>query len=138
MHGESYGFVGVVQQVEVTEADGASIFERFANVIAMIGGEALKQVEQYMLKREDVGRIYLAVGGFGGGEVNTAMVFVSLKPQDQSNLKQSEIMNEVRQDLSKLPNLKVFLQDLSTRGFTAQRGFPAEFNILGAEWAYLD
>lgn len=101
-------------------------------------GEALKQVEQYMMGRDDVSRIYLAVGGFGGGEVNTAMVFVSLKPPEQRKLKQSAIMNDVREALGKIPNLKVFLQDLSTRGFTAQRGYPVEFNIRGAEWDELD
>ena len=97
-------------------------------------GEALKQVESYLLGRAEVKRIYLAVGGFSGGDVNTAMVFVSLNDPSERKMNQAAIMNDVRQDLGKIPDIKVFLQDLSTRGFTAQRGFPVEFNIRGAEW----
>ncbi len=100
--------------------------------------EALKQVETYLFKRPEVARTYLAVGGFGGGDVNTAMVFVSLKRPEQRSLKQATIMDQVRADLSKIPKVKVFLQDLSTRGFTAQRGFPVEFNIRGADWDVLN
>lgn len=100
--------------------------------------DVLKEVESYLLKRPDVKRVYVAIGGFGGGDVNTAMVFVSLKAPSERKLIQSEIMNQTRSDLAKIPDLKVFLQDLSTRGFTAQRGFPVEFNIRGAEWDILD
>ncbi len=100
--------------------------------------EVMRGVEDYLLKRPDVARVYGAVGGFGGGDANGGMIFVSLKPLKDRTLRQSAIMDEVRKDLSKVPDLKVFLQDLSTRGFTAQRGFPVEFNIRGAEWDVLN
>ncbi|MBN8547926.1 MAG: efflux RND transporter permease subunit [Deltaproteobacteria bacterium] len=100
--------------------------------------EVLREVETYLMKRPDVARVYVAVGGFGGGDVNTGMVFISLKPIKERSQTQSQIMNEIRTAMGSIPDLKVFLQDLSTRGFTAQRGFPVEFNIRGAEWDVLD
>lgn len=100
--------------------------------------ESMRKVESYLLSRSDVSRVYAAIGGFGGGDVNTAMVFVSLKPIKQRKLSQIQIMQEVRNEFAKQADLKIFIQDLSTRGFTAQRGFPIEFNIRGAEWQVLD
>ena len=100
--------------------------------------EKVREIEKYMLSRPEVRRVFLAVGGFGGGEVNSANVFISLVPPKERALNQSEFMNQARADLSKIRDLRVFMQDLSTRGFTAQRGFPVEFNIRGADWDVLD
>lgn len=99
---------------------------------------AVDRVESYLRERPEVTRVYSTVGGFGGGDVNTANMFVSLVPPKQRSLSQTEIMNDLRRGLRSIPDVKVFLQDLSTRGFTAQRGFPIEFNLRGAEWSVLD
>ncbi len=99
--------------------------------------QAMKQAEEYLRSRPDVLRIFVAVGGFGGGEVNTGMMFVTLKPRSERTLSQMQIMQEVREKFKQFSGLKAFLQDLSTRGFTAQRGFPVEVNIRGADWQVL-
>lgn len=98
---------------------------------------ALREVDSYLQSRSDIKTVYTTVGGFSGGEVNTAQIFVTLKPMRERTLSQSAIMNEVRTALNKPPQLKVIPQDLSTRGFTAQRGFPVEFNIRGPNWDVL-
>lgn len=100
--------------------------------------DAIKQVESYFIARKDVRRVFVAVGGFGGGEVNTGVVFVSLVPPNQRQLTQDQIIQDARKNLSSLKQMKVFIQDLSTRGFTAQRGFPVEINIRGPDWNVLD
>lgn len=100
--------------------------------------ERIKEIEKYLLGQPEVDRTYVAIGGFGGGDVNTGMVFVSMKPRAKRSVSQGEFMNATRSSLSQLPQLKVFLQDLSTRGFTAQRGFPVEFNIRGSDWQALN
>jgi HAE1 family hydrophobic/amphiphilic exporter-1 len=44
----------------------------------------LRKVEDYLLTRPEVSRFFMNIGGFGGGEVNTAMMFVTLKePKDR-------------------------------------------------------
>lgn len=98
---------------------------------------AIKQAESFIKARPEVVRSFVAVGGFGGGEVNTAVMFVSLKDPKLRTINQSDLMELSRTELSKIEGLKVTVQDLSMRGFTAQRGFPVEFNIRGPDWAKL-
>ncbi|NDD92341.1 efflux RND transporter permease subunit, partial [bacterium] len=105
-----------------------------------------QEAEKRLMARPEIVRIYSAVGGFGGGEVNTGVIFVSLKDKKQrgKNPKtgqlwtQQELMEEFRGELRKIPDLKVFAQDLSMRGFSAGRGFPVEFSVRGAEWDKLE
>lgn len=100
--------------------------------------DELVKVEEYIKKRPEVLRYFLAVGGFGGGEVNTGMVFLTLKEPGDRNFSQAALMTQFRDDIMKLSDLKVFAQDLSMRGFTAQRGFPIEFNLRGPDWTKLN
>jgi hydrophobe/amphiphile efflux-1 (HAE1) family protein len=99
--------------------------------------EKMKHVETFLQSRPEVVRIFGSVGGFGGGEVNSGMLFVTLKNPAERSLSQAEFMTLLRREMSKVPELKVSAQDLSTRGFTAQRGFPVEFNIRGPSWEVL-
>ncbi len=107
--------------------------------------ERFKQAEDYVQKVPEVERYFAAIGGFGGGEVNTGMLFVSLKSKGHRGVRsgahrektQADLMMDFRTDLNKIPNTKVFVQDLSMRGFTAQRGYPVEFSVQGSDWAKL-
>lgn len=100
--------------------------------------EIMRHAEDYIRSLPEVRRTYLAVGGFGGGEVNTGIIFVSLNPKPERTKSQFQTMDEIRQNMTKFKNFRAFIQDLSTRGFTAQRGFPVELNIRGADWHVLD
>ena len=104
-----------------------------------------KQAEKVLLAHPEVRRVYVAVGGFGtGGQSNLFNIFVSMKPKGQRGinpevgheLSQQELMGVVRKELRAL-KLKVSIQDLSQRGFTASRGFPVEFSIQGRDWGKL-
>ncbi len=103
---------------------------------------ALRQAEAMISKHPEVIRYFAAVGGFGGGEVNTGIIFITMKepedrpvdPQLGRPLGQADLMTQVRSELQKIPDLKVVIQDFSTRGFTAQRGFPVEFTVRGPDW----
>lgn len=98
----------------------------------------IESIQKTMLQRPEVAHVFGAVGGFGGGEVNTGVVFVSMKPKSKRKLSQVQFMDDVRKEISKTEGIKFFFQDLSLRGFTARRGFPVEFNIRGPEWETLD
>ncbi|MBU6174957.1 MAG: efflux RND transporter permease subunit, partial [Planctomycetes bacterium] len=100
-------------------------------------------VEKVVMARPEVSQYFGAVGGFGGGDVDTAMMFVQLKnPSDRGksvtkgrSLTQQEIMDELRGELKqKVGGLKVSMQDLSLSGFSAKRGFPIEFTVRGPVW----
>jgi HAE1 family hydrophobic/amphiphilic exporter-1 len=51
-------------------------------------------------------------------------------------------MDFVRTEFGKIADMRFILQDLSFRGFSAQRGFPIEFTVRGPDWdkltGYLD
>ena len=94
------------------------------------------------MSRPEVQRYFGAIGGFGGGEVNTGMMFISLKtpknrplpPGSKRPLTQQQLMNLLREKFAAVSGVTVKMQDLSTRGFTAQRGFPIEFTVRGPDW----
>ncbi|MDD5491991.1 MAG: efflux RND transporter permease subunit, partial [bacterium] len=104
--------------------------------------DRVKKVEEYIMSRPETDTYFAAIGGFTGGQVNTAFIFVTLKPPKERpvvppnshRLSQSELMVLFRNDLSKIPDLKVVIQDLSLAGFTATRGFPIEFTVQGPDW----
>ncbi len=101
--------------------------------------EETKKVEKWMLEQPEVKQVFASVGGFGGGggDTNTATMFVTLHPKKDRDLSQTKFMDKARIEIKKLPGLKVFLQDLSARGFSASRGFPIEFIIQGGDWEKL-
>lgn len=101
-----------------------------------------KQAEAFAMSRPELRRYYGAIGGFGGGEVNTGILFVTFKPPrkrpivspNTHPLSQQELMSLFRQELNKIPDVKAYVQDLSLSGFSAQRGFPIEMTVRGREW----
>jgi HAE1 family hydrophobic/amphiphilic exporter-1 len=107
--------------------------------------QRFKQAEAIVKDNPNVVRYFAAIGGFQGGEVSTGMLFVTLKsPKDRPvdpikhhRLSQFEIMDYFRVELNKIPDVKAYLQDMSTMGMTAQRGFPIEFTVRGPDWEKL-
>lgn len=104
-----------------------------------------KEVEAYLTKLPEVDRIYVAVGGFGGGEVNTGIIFLTMKekghrginPVLKHEVSQQEFMDFLRKEFRKIKDLKAVMQDLSMRGFSSGRGFPVEVSVRGPDWDVL-
>ncbi|HMN69564.1 MAG TPA: efflux RND transporter permease subunit, partial [Bdellovibrionales bacterium] len=109
--------------------------------------ERAKKVEAYLSRRSEVSSYFVAAGGFTGGETNSAIVFVEMKPKGSrgkdekagKELSQQEFIGVVREFLNKeLPEAKPQVQDPSTQGFGGSgSGFPVEFTIQGPDWAEL-
>jgi len=102
----------------------------------------IREAEKFFASRPEIRRYMVAVGGFGtGGQSNLTNMFVSMRPKGERGidpeagheLSQQEMMGVAREALKKL-GLKVSIQDLSQRGFTASRGFPVEFAVQGRDW----
>lgn len=105
--------------------------------------QKLKEVEIFLSHRQEVIKYFGSVGGFGGGESNSAVLFVTLKdPKDRpvdaeanKKLTQLEIIDAYRKHFKSFNGGKVFIQDTSQGGFSASgRGFPVEFTIVGPNW----
>jgi HAE1 family hydrophobic/amphiphilic exporter-1 len=107
--------------------------------------ERFKQAEKFIMSRPELSSYFALVGGFSGSEVNSGIIFVNFKePKDRPvvspnkrALKQAQLMNLFRAELNKIPDTKVFIQDLSLLGFSAQRGFPIEVSVRGPNWEKL-
>ncbi len=105
------------------------------------------QIEQILTARPEITRYFGIVGGFGGGEVNTGFMFVTVKepherpvdPKAGHRLSQQELMGFVRGAVNSIPGARATLQDPSQQGFSATRGggFPVEVTIRGRDWAVL-
>jgi HAE1 family hydrophobic/amphiphilic exporter-1 len=102
-----------------------------------------KRIENYLAKRPEVDRYYIAVGGFGGGLVNQGISFVTMKapgerpvaPPFKKAPSQQEFMQFLRGELKKIQGVeRAALLDLSLTGFSAQRGYPIEFVLQGPDW----
>lgn len=103
----------------------------------------MKQAEMFMSQRSEVTNYYAAIGGFGGGEVNTGIMFATLKPPKarpippggNHPLSQAEMIGVVRKAFNKIPGVdRAIVQDLSLSAFSASRGFPIEFTLRGPDW----
>jgi multidrug efflux pump subunit AcrB len=98
--------------------------------------EMLQECEAELAFREDVAGILTTVATEPGQLMNEADIFVQLVPQHKRRLRQKQIMAEVRSRLEQIHDLRVVMRDLSTEGFTAQRGDPVDFAIQG-DWQTL-
>jgi HAE1 family hydrophobic/amphiphilic exporter-1 len=95
-----------------------------------------ERIVQGLAHRDDVAGILTTVATESGQLINEADIFVHLVGQHQRKLRQKDIMEQVRADLEKIHDIRIVMRDLSTEGFTAQRGDPVDFAILG-DWAQL-
>lgn len=105
--------------------------------------EAMKKVEQYLIQRKEIEKYISNIGGFGGTEANTGMFFITMKemghrpknPKTGKEITQASLFSILRKDLKELvPEATFSVQDLSQRGFSAERGYPVELVLTGPDW----
>ena len=99
------------------------------------------ELEPWLKERPELKGYYCAIGGFTGGQVNTGIFMLTMKPLEERPLvngrreTQQEFMALVRRTFSKMPGLdRVSILDLSQSGFSAQRGYPVQFMVQGPDW----
>ena len=102
-------------------------------------------VEDFLKLRPEVDRYVLQVGGGSPGDANSGSVLVTMKdrgnrgvdPAIGHEMSQKEFMDLCRERFKNIKDLRVGIQDLSTKGFTASRGFSVEFTVEGPDWDLL-
>jgi hydrophobe/amphiphile efflux-1 (HAE1) family protein len=98
----------------------------------------LIRAEDVVKKHPEVIQVFSFVGGMGGGGgVNSGMLYITLVPPRERKMSQADLSSVLRQELNSIPGLRAVIQDTSQQGFTAQRGFPVEFSVRGADWKEL-
>lgn len=97
--------------------------------------EKSKIVENYFLKRPEVERFFVAIGGFSGGDPTSATFFVTLKERKLRKESQQDLLDVYRNEFKNFNGGKVFVQDTSLSSFAGSgRGFPIEISISGSNW----
>lgn len=99
--------------------------------------EKTREVENYIKSRPEVARYFASIGGLQGNP-NQSFLAVTLVDKKERSKSQAELINEFRRDLSKIPDVRISYQDLSSRGLTARRSQPVEFNLRGSDLEKLD
>jgi hydrophobe/amphiphile efflux-1 (HAE1) family protein len=141
----SLGIIGLLRSEFVPAADTSRFMVRYQTPVGAsldATDRVFRALEAFMDSRGEVLRYFGFIGGFGGGEVNTGLIFVTMRdpkdrPRDEKagrRLTQQEFMDVVRRAGNAIPGAKVVLQDPSQQGFSATRGFPVEIAIRGRDW----
>jgi HAE1 family hydrophobic/amphiphilic exporter-1 len=83
-------------------------------------------------------KVYSVIGGFGGSEVNTANLFVTLKSEGRKHA-QKDVEDELRKNFKSLVDLsmQVRIQGGGGASFGGRRGYPIELNLKGSNWMKL-
>ena len=94
----------------------------------------VQKAENIVASHPEVRLMWSSVGGMSGGGVNQGFIMVTLVPPRERKITQNQLAAQLRRELNQIPGLRAVIQDLSQQGFTAQRGFPVEFSVRGANW----
>jgi multidrug efflux pump subunit AcrB len=106
--------------------------------------ERMKEVEAIVAMQPEIARYFSNVGGFGG-EVNSGMIFVTLKqPADRSiragkteKLTQQDFSEILRAELKNIKGIKTFVSEPTMGSIGGGQGNPIEFSIRGPDWSTL-
>jgi len=100
--------------------------------------ELFRQAEKIVSKRPEVVGAFFAQGlGQGGsGQINKAVIFTRLVPRNQRELKQHDIMAELRKSLNVIPGLKATTEMVSMLG-GGIREVPIQYTISSGDFENL-
>ncbi len=146
----SLGIIKLLNQEFVPAQDSSRFSIRFQTPVGTsldVTEQAMKSIEEFLSSRGEVESNFSFIGGFGGGEVNTGQMMLTMRDPDQRpvdekaghRLSQQEFMDVTRRALAQIPGVRTVLVDPSQQGFSASRGggFPIEIAIRGRDWEEL-
>ncbi|MBI2500448.1 MAG: efflux RND transporter permease subunit, partial [Deltaproteobacteria bacterium] len=106
----------------------------------------MKQAEAFLTTRPELNVYFAAVGGFGGGEVNSGILFVTLKrpkerpidPEKKAPLTLRDFLALCRQRFNAIPGVtRATIQELAGAAGAGVRDFPIDVSIRGPDWKKL-
>lgn len=92
----------------------------------------LKVNEDVLKEIDGIKGFFAAIGLGGNATVHKGIMFVRLDDKSDREMSQEEIVAKVRQELSKEPGVKAFVQGGST-SFGGRRGAPFQFIVKGPD-----
>ena len=109
----------------------------------------LVQMEKILRQHPEIDHFFSSIGGFTSdtgaadgavtdGQVNSALIYVTMKPKGKRALGQFALMDQLRKEFAKIPDITAVPQDLASHDFIAGRGFPVELNLRGPDYHVLE
>ena len=90
----------------------------------------MKLIEALLAKRNDaIESYYASIGGGSRGQVNQGNVSVRLKPKQQRDISQKELMKQLRVELDTIPGVRAIPSPTSV--IRGQRSEKLQFNLTG-------
>ncbi len=111
--------------------------------------DKLVAAEKVLNQHPEIDHFFSSIGGFTSdtgaadgavtdGQVNSALIYVTLKPKSQRSVGQFALMDQLRTQLNQIPDVVAVPQDLASHDFIAGRGFPIELNLRGPDYGVLE
>jgi len=99
--------------------------------------EKVREIETILMSMPEIERYFVAIGGFSGGESNSATSFVTMVPKDKRSMTQQDFALVLKKKLSEVKGIFAMIQDPSLAGFSSGRSYPIEFILTGPDWSKL-
>ncbi len=96
----------------------------------------LTDVEKILATYPEIYSWFAAVGLGESAQITNARIFVRLVGRDTRTRSQSQVMQQLRRDLARIPGVRAFPAAISPIG--GQRGEPLQFAILGPDLTRID
>jgi hydrophobe/amphiphile efflux-1 (HAE1) family protein len=96
--------------------------------------EKVREIEAVLMSMPEIERYFVTIGGFSGGESNSATSFVTMVPKEQRSISQQDFALVLKKKLSDVKGIFAMIQDPSLAGFSSGRSYPVEFILTGPDW----
>ncbi|MBI5006305.1 MAG: efflux RND transporter permease subunit [Nitrosomonadales bacterium] len=90
----------------------------------------LIEVEKVLAKHKEISGMFSGIGLGASGQVNQAFVNVKMVPRNERDIRQQELMAQLRKELAVIPGVRAFPSPTARVG--GQRGEPLQFVLTGA------
>lgn len=90
----------------------------------------LAEVEKILASHPEIAGYFAAIGSDQAGQVNQATVSIRMKPRNERNVSQQELIAQLREELAAIPGIRAFPAPMS---IAAGRGEPLQFVLTGPE-----
>jgi HAE1 family hydrophobic/amphiphilic exporter-1 len=95
------------------------------------GDDKMKAVEDTILAQAEIDSVFATLGGGRAGAVNQGVLYVNMKPRDQRERTQQQVMAALAAELAKIPGVQAFPASFSIAG--SARGETLQFALQGPD-----
>lgn len=93
--------------------------------------ERMSLIEKTLQQHAEIDSLFSLIGDKEGGQVNNGTIIVKLTPRVEREIHQTELINQLRNELSEIPGVQAFPGPLPNIG--GERGEPLQFTLIGPD-----